>query len=73
MLDIRHLRENFATVEAALANRNSSIDLSGVIDLDSRRRALLGEGENLKAEKIGYRLSLGKPKIKASCKANLHA
>jgi len=65
MLDIRHLRENFATVEAALANRNSSIDLSGVIDLDSRRRALLGEGENLKAEKNRVSAFIGQTKDKS--------
>ncbi|NCP01920.1 MAG: serine--tRNA ligase [Deltaproteobacteria bacterium] len=65
MLDIRHLRENFATVEAALANRNSSIDLSGVIDLDSRRRALLGEGETLKAEKNRVSALIGQTKDKS--------
>ena len=60
MLDIRYLRENFDAVEAALASRGSSEDLSGFADLDARRRALLGEAEALKAEKNRVSALIGK-------------
>ena len=60
MLDIRYLRENFASVEAALASRGGNEDLSGFADLDARRRTLLGEGETLKAEKNRVSALIGK-------------
>jgi len=65
MLDIKYLRENFAAVKAALENRSASIDLSGFVELDSRRRALLGEGETLKAEKNRVSALIGQTKDKS--------
>jgi seryl-tRNA synthetase len=65
MLDIKYLRENFAAVRAALENRSGSVDLSGFIDLDARRRALLGEGEALKAEKNRVSALIGQTKDKS--------
>lgn len=50
MLDIKMLRNEFEKVEAALAKRNENFDLSKFKTLDDKRRALLAEVEQLKAE-----------------------
>ena len=50
MLDIKLLRSNFEDVEKALSNRNEEFDLSRFKVLDERRRTLLSEVEQLKAE-----------------------
>ena len=51
MLDIKYLRENFIAAEKALASRGEELDLTGFKNLDQQRRALLGEVEQLKAER----------------------
>ena len=51
MLDIKYLRENFIAAEKALASRGGELDLTGFKNLDQQRRALLGEVEQLKAER----------------------
>ncbi len=51
MLDIRELRERPAEMEARLKTRDPSLDLSGLFGLDERRRKLIGEVEELKAER----------------------
>lgn len=49
MLDIKLLRTDWAKVEQALKNRGASTeDLNGFAELDSKRRALLKESEQLK-------------------------
>ena len=49
MLDVRLLRNEFARVEQALSNRGKSLELiSGFPALDTRRRELLQESEQLK-------------------------
>ncbi len=50
MLDIKLLRSNFDEVEKALADRNEDFDLSKFKSLDEKRRALLAEVEQLKAQ-----------------------
>ncbi len=49
MLDPKHLRENFESVEERLATRGSAVTLGKFRELDSRRRELLRESESLKA------------------------
>ena len=49
MLDSKSLRDNLETVEARLKTRGGSLDLSGFRELDSRRRELLRQSEELKA------------------------
>lgn len=49
MLDIKYIRENLETAEAALSTRGSGVDLSGFRALDNSRRELLQETETLKA------------------------
>ena len=49
MLDSKSLRDNLETVEARLKTRGGSLDLTGFRELDSRRRELLRQSEELKA------------------------
>lgn len=50
MLDVKLLRTNFEKVEKALSNRNEDFDLSKFKELDEKRRELLANVEQLKAE-----------------------
>ncbi len=52
MLDIKAIRENPEKIKAALARRNKdySADIDRVLELDSRRREIIGRGETIKAE-----------------------
>jgi seryl-tRNA synthetase len=59
MLDIRFIRENAAAVKAAMANRNAEVDLDAVLALDSRRRSIVAESEELKAERNRISKSIG--------------
>ena len=51
MLDIRFIRENQATVEAGMKNRNADVDVAGLLALDDQRRSVVTQVEGLKAEK----------------------
>lgn len=51
MLDLKFIRDNKDVVEQAVKNRNNKCDINKIIDLDSARRSLLQEAENLKHEK----------------------
>ncbi len=51
MLDLKILQRNPEIVATALKNRNSDIDVSDFTTLDTRRRAVLAEVENLKNER----------------------
>ncbi|MCC6699412.1 MAG: serine--tRNA ligase [Candidatus Hydrogenedentes bacterium] len=50
MIDVKFLRENIEALKTALANRGSDIDLDAVLQLDGRRRELVHETEQLRAE-----------------------
>ncbi|HOH09160.1 MAG TPA: serine--tRNA ligase [Deltaproteobacteria bacterium] len=49
MLDMKYIRENLEEAEKRLQTRGGSAYLAGFRDLDDKRRALLKEGEALKA------------------------
>jgi seryl-tRNA synthetase len=49
MLDIRFIRENLEGVETRLKSRGAGVSLSGLRELDDKRRTLLQEAETLKA------------------------
>ncbi len=49
MLDMKLIRENFEETEQRLCSRGGSSYLDGFKELDEKRRALLKEGESLKA------------------------
>ncbi len=51
MLDISLIRREPERVVAAIRKRGMEIDLQGVLQLDEQRRALIAEGEALKAER----------------------
>jgi len=51
MLDVRELREKPRELEERLRTRDASIDLGPILRLDERRRGLIGEVEELKAER----------------------
>jgi len=60
MLDIRFVRENAEAVKAAMANRKAEVDIDATIALDDRRRAIVAEAEELKAERNRISKSIGK-------------
>ena len=49
MLDCKFLRDNLESVEARLKSRGEAVDLNGFRMLDTRRRELLQQSEELKA------------------------
>ncbi len=51
MLDLKWVRENPELVKKGLAAKNVSFDLEALLQLDQKRRALVTEGEALKAER----------------------
>lgn len=51
MLDIKYIRENTDKVKVGLKSKKAEIDIDGLLDLDKRRRDILGEVEVLKAER----------------------
>jgi seryl-tRNA synthetase len=64
MLDVKLIRENLDEVERRLNTRGDDINLSVFRELDSRRRLLLGEAEELKAERNKVSAKIGKTKDK---------
>lgn len=65
MLDIKYLRENFIAAEKALTSRGGELDLTGFKNLDQQRRALLGEVEQLKAERNQVSALIGRSQDKS--------
>ncbi|MDR3578942.1 MAG: serine--tRNA ligase [Oryzomonas sp.] len=65
MLDMKFIRENLEEAERRLATRGGASFLAGFRDLDERRRALLREGESLKAVKNNVSEEIGKVKDKS--------
>ncbi|MBN2683659.1 MAG: serine--tRNA ligase [Pontiellaceae bacterium] len=59
MLDIRFIRENAEAVKTAMRNRNADVDVDAVLELDSRRRAIVTDAEELKAERNRISKSIG--------------
>ncbi len=52
MLDIKRIRQNPQALESAMrARRNKGADVSGLLELDRRRRAIMQEAEVLKARR----------------------
>ncbi|MBQ6669147.1 MAG: serine--tRNA ligase, partial [Deltaproteobacteria bacterium] len=64
MLDIKYLRENLETVRENLASQHSEPDFDLFTQLDSQRRDLLKESEQLKSEKNRVSDLIGKTKNK---------
>ena len=50
MLDIKFIRENPEKVKQGVKNKNAEVDIDKLLDLDKRRRELIGEIDGLRAE-----------------------
>ncbi|HET8524399.1 MAG TPA: serine--tRNA ligase [Thermomicrobiales bacterium] len=62
MLDIRLIREKPEEVKAAIATLNTSAPIDEILELDSRRRAVLTQVEQLKAERNQGSKAVGRTK-----------
>lgn len=51
MLELKFMRENVEMLKEVLKNRNNNIDMDAFVALDSKRREVLSEVENLKRER----------------------
>ena len=49
MLDMKFVRDNLDLIRVMLKNRNNALNLDNFSDLEQRRRAILGETEQLKS------------------------
>src|SRR4030067_362497 len=73
MLDIRYLRENLEEAEKRLNFRGGAVDLSRISSLDDKRRALIIEGEGLKARRNTASQEIGRLKKEKKDSASLMA
>lgn len=71
MHDLKYLRDNMDLVEARLATRGGTVNLSAFRDLDRRRRELLGESEALKAEKNRVSALIGQTRDKSQVQGEI--
>lgn len=62
MLDIKFIRENFDTVRKGIEAKGLTVNLGEIISLDEKRRALIQEGEALKAKRNQVSEEIGKKK-----------
>ena len=62
MLDIREIRDDRVGIEARLRTRDPSIELAPIVSLDERRRELIAEVEELKAERNSGSQEVGRRK-----------
>lgn len=64
MFSVKWVRENLELVKTALGNRGESVDLDRFTDLDSERRGLLSEAEELKRERNLVSAEIARLKLK---------
>ena len=62
MLDLRFIRENRELVHAGAEAKGITINLDEIITLDDKRRALIQEGDTLKAKRNQVSAQVGKIK-----------
>lgn len=62
MLDLKFIREHTDAVRAGAQSKGIDVDLNAILSLDDRRRALIGEGESLKAKRNTVSAEVGKVK-----------
>ena len=60
MLDIKFIRENKDRVQAGLQAKNVEVDLDGLLSLDQRRRELLTQVDDLRAQKNAANDEIGR-------------
>ncbi len=64
MLDINFIRENKKKVEDSIKRRGAGVDVERILELDKKRRELIPEVENLRAERNDISSVEGKPSKK---------
>ena len=75
MIDLKLLKEQPEVIRAAIKNRGADIDLTGIIELDKKRRAIITELQDLRkernvlSEKVGTLKRQGKETTKFMQKA----
>ena len=62
MLDIKFIRENYDAVRKGAEAKGLTVNLGDIISLDEKRRALIQEGEALKAKRNQVSSEVGKKK-----------
>jgi seryl-tRNA synthetase len=65
MFDVKYLRDNLEQARERLASRGEEVELGPFVELDGRRRTLLGETEALKAERNQVSALIGKTRDKS--------
>jgi len=51
MLDLKFIRSNSETAKEAVKNKGEKVDIDHILELDKRRREIIGEVEKLKSER----------------------
>ena len=62
MLDLKFIRENPELVKAGAANKNQAIDIEKILNLDTQRREIIVQGEQLKAKRNAASADIAKKK-----------
>jgi len=56
MLDIKYIRENAEKVQEGAHNKGIKVDISQVLELDKKRREMMAQTEQMKAEQMEERV-----------------
>lgn len=73
MLDLKFARENLDAVRQACENRHTQVDLAGFSALEERRRELLPELENLRAQRNEVSAQVGRAKKAGQDPSHIYA
>ncbi|MFA6540904.1 MAG: serine--tRNA ligase, partial [Bacteroidota bacterium] len=64
MLDLKFIREHTDIVKQGIKAKNDVDNVDAILDLDAKRRSLIGEGEALKAKRNEVSAKVGAMKKK---------
>jgi seryl-tRNA synthetase len=73
MLDLKYIREHFDDVRKGVEAKGLTVNLGEIISLDEKRRALIQEGESLKAKRNQVSADVGKMKKEGADASSLIA
>jgi seryl-tRNA synthetase len=73
MLDIKYLKDNIDLIKKKMSERGQQIDFDYFIQLDSTRRSILQEVENLRGERNRVSKEIGQKKARKEDAADLIA
>ncbi len=62
MLDLKFIRENTDTIKDAVKKRNAVVDIDKIINLDEKRRVLIQQADELKAQRNAASQEIGRAK-----------